>query len=51
MIKTRSGNGRRNGVHRRRMLVLLVLLLLLLAWLIYGMVVDLRSRPLTYHIE
>lgn len=51
MIKTPSGNGRRNGRHRRHMLILLAATLGLLVWLIYSMVVDLRSRPLTYHIE
>lgn len=51
MATNRSGNGSRNGRHRQHMLILLVATLALLAWLIYGMVVDLRSRPLTYHIE
>ena len=47
MATVRSGNGKR----RRQMLILLAATLVLLGWLIYGMVVDLRSRPLTYHIE
>lgn len=51
MATKRSGNGSRNGRHRRHMLILLAATLGLLVWLIYGMVVDLRSRPLTYHIE
>ena len=37
--------------HRRRMLVLLIAALALLAWLIWGMVVDLRSRPVSYQVQ
>lgn len=38
--------------HKRKgALTLLVLLVLLLAWLIYGMISDLRSQPVTYHIQ
>ena len=50
MAKT-NGNGSRSGRHRRHMLILLAGTLALLVWLIYGMIADLRSRPLSYHIE
>lgn len=49
-MATKRSNGHRNG-HRQRMLMLLVATLTLLAWLIWGMIVDLRSRPLSYHIQ
>lgn len=41
----------RNGTHRRRMIALLVVTLALLAWLVWGMIGDLRSQPVTYHIQ
>ena len=37
--------------HRRRMIVLLVAVLALLTWLVWGMVADLRSRPVSYSVE
>ena len=37
--------------HRRRMILLLVVTLALLAWLVWGMVTDLRSRPVNYLVE
>lgn len=37
--------------HRRRMIVLLVAVLALLTWLVWGMVTDLRSRPVSYRVE
>lgn len=50
MATKRSGNGSRNGRHRRHMLILLAATLGLLVWLIYGMVVDLRSTPVSYRV-
>lgn len=40
-----------NHRHRRRMLTLLVVTLALLVWLVWGMIVDLRSRPVAYSVE
>lgn len=37
--------------HRRRMIVLLVVSLALLTWLVWGMVTDLRSRPVSYRVQ
>lgn len=40
-------------VRRRRKgaLILLVLIVLLLSWLVYGMISDLRSRPVSYRVQ
>lgn len=40
-----------NGRHRQRMIALLIASLLLLAWLVFGMVTDLRSRPVSYLVQ
>lgn len=40
-----------NGRHRRQMIVLLVATLALLGWLVWGMVSDLRSRPVDYKVQ
>lgn len=42
-----TGNGGTKR-HRRRMILLLIVSLLLLAWLVWGMVSDLSSRPVSY---
>ena len=44
-----TGNGGTKR-HRRRMILLLIVSLLLLAWLVWGMVVDLSSRPVSYQV-
>lgn len=40
-----------NGRHRRQMIVLLVAALVMLGWLVWGMVADLRSRPVSYNVR
>ena len=45
-----TGNGGTKR-HRRRMILLLIVSLLLLAWLVWGMVSDLSSRPVSYQVE
>lgn len=37
--------------HRQRMVILLVASVALLIWLVWGMVVDLRSRPVAYTVQ
>ena len=37
--------------HRRRMIVILLLALAAVAWVVYAMVVDFRSRPVRYSVE
>lgn len=44
------GNGHLRR-HRRRMIALLIAALALLGWLVWGMVVDLRSRPVAYTVQ
>jgi len=50
-VATKSnGNGSRQR-HRRRMILLLVVALALLAWLVWGMVTDLRGAPVDYKVQ
>lgn len=45
-----TGNGK-TQLHRRQMIVLLIASLALLGWLVWGMVTDLRSRPVSYLVQ
>lgn len=50
MATKSNGNGSRQR-HRRRMILLLVVALALLAWLVWGMVTDLRGAPVDYSVQ
>ena len=44
-------NSSRLRRHRRRMIVILALALVAVAWVVYAMVADFRSRPVSYSVE
>lgn len=44
-------NSSRLRRHRRRMIVILVLALAAVAWVVYAMVADFRSRPVDYKVQ
>ena len=44
-------NSSRLRRHRRRMILVLIVALAAVAWVIYAMVVDFRSRPVNYRVQ
>lgn len=45
------GNSSRLRRHRRRMILVLVVALAAVAWVVYAMVADFRSRPVDYKVQ